>query len=92
MESCEYIIIYDQEEDGGYSGECLELPGAISEGDTFEEFKENMREAIELIQEHYDTHPMSNVLIKRICDCRKMLQEIGYKSGKMSLLVKHDAT
>lgn len=53
--SQEYTVVYEQEEDGGYTGECLELPGAISEGDTFEEFKANMCEAIELIQEHYST-------------------------------------
>jgi hypothetical protein len=30
--------------EGGYSGQCVELPGAISEGETLEELKKNMTE------------------------------------------------
>jgi len=37
--------------DEGFTGKCLELPGAISEGNTLEELKKNMTEAIELILE-----------------------------------------
>ncbi|HJU13826.1 MAG TPA: type II toxin-antitoxin system HicB family antitoxin [Candidatus Nitrosotalea sp.] len=37
--------------EGGYSGQCLELPGAISEGETIEDLKKNMVEAIELVLE-----------------------------------------
>jgi len=37
--------------DEGFIGKCLELPGAISEGNTLEELKKNMTEAIELILE-----------------------------------------
>jgi predicted RNase H-like HicB family nuclease len=37
--------------EGGYSGQCLELPGAISEGETIEELKKNMKEAIGLVLE-----------------------------------------
>jgi predicted RNase H-like HicB family nuclease len=33
----------------GYSGQCIELPGAISEGETIEELKANMTEAIQLV-------------------------------------------
>ncbi|MBP2030298.1 putative RNase H-like HicB family nuclease [Methanohalophilus levihalophilus] len=36
---------------GGYSAHCLELPAAISEGDTREEALENIKEAIELVLE-----------------------------------------
>jgi predicted RNase H-like HicB family nuclease len=38
-------------EEGGYSGQCLELPAAISQGETIDELKENMKEAIELALE-----------------------------------------
>ena len=38
-------------EGGGYSGQCLELPAAISQGETIDELKENMKEAIELALE-----------------------------------------
>ncbi|MEW5841162.1 type II toxin-antitoxin system HicB family antitoxin [Nitrososphaera sp.] len=35
--------------EGGYTGQCIELPGAISEGETIEELKANMTEAIQLV-------------------------------------------
>lgn len=38
-------------EEGGYSGQCLELSAAISQGETIDELKENMKEAIELALE-----------------------------------------
>ncbi len=46
----EYTIIYSKDEEG-YSGRCIELPAAISQGQTLDELKENMREAIELVIE-----------------------------------------
>jgi len=36
---------------GGYVGYVEELPGAISEGDTLEEARENLRDAIETLLE-----------------------------------------
>ncbi|MGA7369789.1 MAG: type II toxin-antitoxin system HicB family antitoxin [Nitrososphaeraceae archaeon] len=48
-----YSVIVVKEEDGGYSGRCVEYPGAISQGDTLEELKENMKDAISLIQRSY---------------------------------------
>jgi len=36
---------------GGYVAYAEELPGAISEGDTLEEARENLRDAIELLLE-----------------------------------------
>jgi predicted RNase H-like HicB family nuclease len=38
-------------EGGGYLAYAEELPGAISEGDTLEEARENLRDAIELLLE-----------------------------------------
>lgn len=46
-----YTVILEKEEDGGYSVQCLELPGAISQGETKEEALKNVKEAIELILE-----------------------------------------
>jgi predicted RNase H-like HicB family nuclease len=37
--------------EGGYTAQCLELPAAISEGDTKEDALENIREAIQLVLE-----------------------------------------
>ena len=46
-----YTIILEKEEEGGYSAQCLELPGAISQGETKEEALRNIKEAIELVLE-----------------------------------------
>jgi predicted RNase H-like HicB family nuclease len=51
-ESREFTVYYCKDEvDGGYSGRCAELPGAISQGETLEELKANMKDAIRLILE-----------------------------------------
>ena len=39
----------EEEEEGGFSSQCLELPGAISQGETIEELIENMKDDINLI-------------------------------------------
>jgi len=46
-----YTIILEKEEEGGFSAQCLELPGAISQGETKEEALQNIKEAIELVLE-----------------------------------------
>ena len=47
-----FTILIQEESEGGYSGQCLEIPGAISQGDTLEELKKNMKEAIQLALEY----------------------------------------
>jgi predicted RNase H-like HicB family nuclease len=39
-------ITIEKDEDGRYVAECLDLPGCLSEGETLEEAKENINEAI----------------------------------------------
>jgi predicted RNase H-like HicB family nuclease len=39
----EYTIVLEVAEEGGYTAHCLELPAAISEGDTREEALENIK-------------------------------------------------
>jgi len=46
-----YTVILEKEEEGGYSAQCLELPGAISQGETKEEALRNIKEAIEAVLE-----------------------------------------
>jgi len=41
-----------EEEDGWYVVQCVELPGAISQGQTRAEALANIKEAIELLLEH----------------------------------------
>jgi predicted RNase H-like HicB family nuclease len=44
-----YTVILEPQEEGGYTVRCLELPGAISQGETKEEALKNIKEAIELV-------------------------------------------
>jgi predicted RNase H-like HicB family nuclease len=42
-----FTVMLREEPEGGYSVQCLELPGAISEGDNRKEALTNIKEAIE---------------------------------------------
>ena len=46
-----FTAVFEEAEEGGYTAYVEELPGAISEGETLEEARENLKEAIELILE-----------------------------------------
>ncbi len=46
-----YTFILVPQDEGGYTVRCLELPGAISQGETKEEALANIKEAIELVLE-----------------------------------------
>ncbi len=50
-EKRKFTIIIQDEPEGGYTGKCLELKGAISYGKTIDELKKNMEEAISLVLE-----------------------------------------
>ena len=45
------IIIHKDEQEGGFWGECPELPGCYSQGESIEELMKNIREAVELYLE-----------------------------------------
>lgn len=47
----QFTIKLEESEEGSYTAQCLELPAAISEGNTREEAIENIKEAIQLILE-----------------------------------------
>jgi predicted RNase H-like HicB family nuclease len=47
----QFTVLVHEDEDGGYWGECLELPGCISQGNSLDEMDSNIREAIELVLE-----------------------------------------
>ena len=47
----EFTAIIEEAPEGGYWAICPELPGANGQGETIEEAKTNLREAIELILE-----------------------------------------
>ena len=44
-----YTVVYSEEIEGGFSGKCLELPGAISQGETLGDLMVNMTDAIQLM-------------------------------------------
>ncbi len=45
------IIIHKDEQEGGFWGECSELPGCYSQGESIAELMKNIREAVELYLE-----------------------------------------
>jgi len=42
-------LYIQRETEGGFSGRCLELPGAISQGETLRELEVNITDAIQLM-------------------------------------------
>ncbi|MCA9208659.1 MAG: type II toxin-antitoxin system HicB family antitoxin [Planctomycetales bacterium] len=47
-------VVFEPSDEGGYTAYVPSLPGCISEGDTLDEARENIREAIELWLESHD--------------------------------------
>ena len=54
MNARKFTIQVIESSEGGYTGRCLELPAAISEGDTMEQLESNMKEAISLVLEYIE--------------------------------------
>jgi predicted RNase H-like HicB family nuclease len=50
----EYNAIFTAEKEGGFSVFVPDLPGCVSQGETFEETVKNIKEAIELYLEDVD--------------------------------------
>ena len=50
----DFTAVYQAAEEGGYIAWAEELPGAITQGETLEEARENLAEAIQLV---LDTFP-----------------------------------
>jgi predicted RNase H-like HicB family nuclease len=65
-----YTVVLEPQEEGGFTVQCVELPGAISQGETKEEALINIKEAIELILEvqrdeiHKRSHTLQSEIIK----------------------------
>lgn len=41
-----FTIIFQNEDESGFSGQCLEILGAISQSESLKELKKNMKQAI----------------------------------------------
>ena len=48
----EYVIIIEKNKNGWYTGQCEQVPEAISQGATIEELKENMADAIRMVLDY----------------------------------------
>ncbi len=55
MSELKFTAIYEKAEEGGYIGYVAELPGANTQGETLEEVRENLKEAVSLLLECYRT-------------------------------------
>ena len=52
----EYMVRIKDVGDGWYMGQCEQIPGAITQGRTVEEVRENIKEAITLVLESEREH------------------------------------
>ena len=48
----EYTIYIETNKDGWLTGQCEQLPQAISQGENFDDLMENMKDAIEMVLEY----------------------------------------
>jgi predicted RNase H-like HicB family nuclease len=51
LKELKLTAIYEEAEEGGFIGYVAELPGANTQGETLEEARENLLEAVQLILE-----------------------------------------
>ncbi len=51
MKTKQFVVVIEEDEDGGYVGSIPNLPGCHSQGDTLDNLMENMKEAVELYLE-----------------------------------------
>ena len=72
------VIIHKDDKSGWYTGKCMQVPGAMSQGRTLDELIENMKDAISLMLNLINTknskkvaiprHPdINDILVKEIC-------------------------
>lgn len=68
MKEYSYTIILEREDDGGYHAFCPALPGCHSQGDTYDEAVENIKDAVKLYIEsllaHGEKAPEDDITIK----------------------------
>ena len=61
MMELKFTAIYEKAEEGGYVGYVAELPGANTQGETLEEVRENLKEAVALLIECYREEAEKNL-------------------------------
>lgn len=53
MHELKFTAIYERAEEGGYIGYVAELPGANTQGETLEETRENLKDAVSMLLDCY---------------------------------------
>ena len=61
-----FTAVFQEAEEGGYIAFVEELPGANTQGETLEEARENLREAVELILEANRRQSLKNLDTSRL--------------------------
>ena len=62
LNNLSFTAVFVEEPEGGYSAYVEEIPGANSQGETLEEAKENLKEAVLLVLETNKVLSQKNVL------------------------------
>ena len=62
------VLVHEDRESDGYWGECPELPGCFSQGETVDELMEHMKEAAELY-----LHESEQVEIEPVMEIRELV-------------------
>lgn len=67
MDTKEFFVIIERDEDGMYVGEVPQLPACYSQGRTLDELMDNIREVIELCLEEKEAETHSEFIgVQRI--------------------------
>ena len=53
MHELKFTAIYEKADEGGYIGYVAEIPGANTQGETIEETRQNLKDAVELLLDSY---------------------------------------
>jgi len=69
-----YTVIVHEAEEGGYWGEVLELPGCVSQGENMDEFRRNIREALEAVLGSEPQAPRIEVHLESVIDEKDFLR------------------
>jgi predicted RNase H-like HicB family nuclease len=61
-----FTAVFQEAEEGGYIAFVEELPGANTQGETLDEARENLREAVQLILEANRRRSLKNLDMSRV--------------------------
>ena len=88
-----YTMEVHEAEEGGYWAEVLELPGCVSQGETLEELRENIAEAIQAVTESGEPEPVPEMRVEiRHEPPRKVVTEIQLQSEGLAttqIVIEH---